>query len=249
MKLRDRARPQGVIDLWMRSVEAEFGSGGHVATLLRLNPIVQKMIETPGQTDDLVEFGYVLGADNCELEFAMRSLELLAEAAGPSVAAVLNTRATAVSVADGWNAGVLDRIQYTHSNMTPVPIFLQLVQQRYLQSNQFSVPASQQVGIVVVDVQHVVGNRLEVARVQRTVTVQLRRVFNAGQPISEGPNGNLVVMVERGPTLLEDVAALSRAIMAEPSLSTHAVRVWIEPLSDDEIHLQSHLESLLGKLG
>src|SRR4029453_11446364 len=103
MKLRDRAHPQGVIDTWMRSVEAEFGGGGHVGTLLRLNPTVRRLLESPAQTDQLVEFGYVLGMDNRELEFAMRSLQLLGDAAGPSVAAALQTRATAVHVADGWN--------------------------------------------------------------------------------------------------------------------------------------------------
>jgi hypothetical protein len=207
------------------------------------------LLESPAQTDQLVEFGYTLGADNRELEFAMRSLQLLGEAGGPSFSAALQTRGAAVNVADGWNAGVLDRTEHVNSNITPVPIFVQLIQQRYLQSDQFSVSPSQQVAIIVVDVQHVVGNRLELARVQRTVIDHLRRVFNAGQPISEGPNGNIVALVERGPTLLEDVANVSRSIAAEPSLSTQALRVWIEPLSDDEIHLESHLESLVGKIG
>src|SRR3954447_3480620 len=249
MKLRDRSRPQGVIDLWIRSVEAEFGGGEQIVTLQRLAPMIREMLETPAQVPShLVEMGYVLGVDNRPLDFALRSLELLAEATGPAAAAVLKTRASAVNVADGWNAGVLNRTQHVNSRLTPVPIFLQLVQQRYLQAGEFDTSPSQQVVIVVVDVQHVVGSRLEQARVQRTVTEHLRGVFNAGQPVSAGTNGNLVVMVERSPSLLDDVAAVSRAIASDPTLSSHALRVWIEPLSDDEIHLASHLESLVGQL-
>jgi len=249
MKLRDRSRPPGVIDLWIRSVEAEFGGGEQIVTLQRLSPLVREMLETPADAPShLVEMGFVLGVDNRRLEFALRSLELLAEASGPAAEAVFKTRAAAVNVADGWNAGVLNRTQHVNSRLTPLPIFLQLVQQRYLQADEYAVPPSQQVVIVVVDVQHVVGSRLEQARVQRTVTEHLRHVFNAGQPVSAGTNGNLAVMVERSPSLLDDVAAVSRAIAADATLSAHALRVWIEPLSDDQIHLESHLESLLGEL-
>jgi len=250
MKLRERSSPQGVIDQWLQLVEAEFGSGGHVASLRRMSSTVQKVLESPAQAPShLVDLGYAIGVDNRDLTFALRSLELLAQAGGQATAAALNTRSAAVLVADGWNAGVLNRTQTISSTLTPLPFFVQLLQQHYTRADDFALPANQRVVLVIVDVQHVVGNRLELARVQRTVIDHLRAVFSAGQPVSEGPNGNLVVMVERSSTLLDDVAAVGRVLAADPSVKVHALRVWIEPLSDDEIHLESHLESLLGKVG
>ena len=136
------------------------------------------------------------------------------------------------------------------SSLTPLPFFVQLLQQRYTRADDFAVPANRPRGA---------GHRRcatrgwqssrKLARVQRTVIDHLHTVFSAGQPVSEGPNGNLVVMVERSPTLLDDVATVGRVLAADSSLTDHTLRVWIEPLSDDEIHLESHLESLLGKVG
>ena len=102
MKLRERSSPQSVIDQWLQLVEAEFGSGGHIASLRRMSSTVQKLLESPAQAPShLVDLGYAIGVDNRDLAFALRSLELLGQAGGPTTAAALNTRSAAVLVADG----------------------------------------------------------------------------------------------------------------------------------------------------
>lgn len=210
---------------------------------------MQQLLETRTHASArLADFGYHIAQDNHELRVALRSLELLAEAGRYCTPTKLDTRGAVIQVTNGWSSGVLNRTSPINPAITPMPMFAHLLQQRYSQGDLHAMPASKRVVLVVVDLQHVMTNRLELARVRAAIVHHLRGVFNAGQPVAEGTNGNVVALVDRGPLLLDEVADVRLALESDPTLSAHTLHVWIEPLADDQIHLTSHLEGLLGKI-
>ncbi len=261
MKLRDSSRDSRsgrpsrlAIDAWFVSVEFTFSIGLHTSTLQRLAPTVCELIEEPSRLNScVVEFGYQLGSANLDLDFAISCLEMLTAVVDDQLANSLNTRSVAVLLAEGWNSGMLGRLQSSVDLLTPMSVFLHLLQQRYLE-NKPRVGCreihgiSKRVVVVVVDLRDVATTELEFERIRATTIRTIRDVCSAGQPISEGANGNLVVMVERDSELHALVGKLRRLILADASLHANRIHVWIEPLSDTDIHLESHLESLAGQI-
>ena len=249
MKLKDSLTAQFVIDEWMRTIDAEFGNGSHVATLGRLAPTIRRLLEQPAQLEhSLIEYGYQLGSASHSLDFATQCLQMLTRVCEPDLAARLDNRAVAVLVAEGWNSGMLGRLHPVEDMLTPPPIFLQLLQQRYVRVEHSVDRISRRVVLVMVDLSDVLTTRLELERLRIEVISLVRQAWPDGQPITVGANGNIAVMVERHHSLHVAVADARRRIVTHDSLQTHHVHVWIEPLSDAEMHVRSHLESLIGPI-
>lgn len=249
MKLKDSVSVQATIDAWMGAIEAEFGIGWHTATLNRLMRTITELIERADQlAPAVIEFGYQNGNANHGLHFTMRCLELLAEVAEMPLADRLNTRQVAVLVAEGWNSGMLGRLHPTNELLTPMPVFLHLLKQRYVSAEAHTDRLGRRVVLVVVDLGDVLTDRMEFERLRATTIDALRSVWSSAHPISEGANGNLVVMVDRDEELHALVATLRQSIFTDTSLYAHRIHIWIEPLSDAGFHIQSHLESLVGPI-
>jgi len=249
MKLKDFLSAQAVIDAWMEAVEVEFGLGWHTATLNRLSGTVAGLIDHPSQlAPAVIEFGYQNGNANHSLDFTMRCLELLTEVADLALADRLDTRNVAVLVAEGWNSGMLGRLHPTNELLTPMPVFLHLLKQRYVSAEAQTDRLGRRIVLIVVDLRDVTTTRMEFERLRATAINTLRSVWSSAHPISEGVNGNLVVMVDRDEALHAMVGKVRRMVLADGSLHSHRVHVWIEPLSDAGFHLESHLESLVGPI-
>ncbi|MEO6124273.1 MAG: hypothetical protein ABIR32_11235 [Ilumatobacteraceae bacterium] len=249
MKSKEFLSTQAVLDAWAGAIEAEFGTGRQTATLERLAPVIAEIIESPAQIAPVVvEFGYQYGDANIGLGFTMRCLELLASVSNPSLASALDTRDAAVLAAEGWNSGMIGRLHRGDDLLTPMSVFLHVLQQCYISNEAHPARSGRRVVLVVVDMGDVVTTRGAFERLRNTTIAMLRSVWSSAHPISEGSNGNLVVMVGRDDELHASVGRLRRLLLSDTSIDTKRVHVWIEPLSDSRIHLDSHLQSLVGPI-
>lgn len=261
MKLRDSSKDSRsghpsrlAVDAWLASVESTFGIGWHTSTLRRLAPAISELIQEPSHLNScVVEFGYQLGSANLDLDLTIKCLEILTTVVDGPLADTLNTRNVAVLVAEGWNSGMVGRLQPSLDLLTPMSVFVHLLQQRYLENKLRAERRdiqgiSKRAVVVVVDLRDVATTEIEIQRIRATTIRTIREVCSAGQPISEGANGNLVVMVERDSELHPLVGKLRRLILSDTSVHANRIHVWIEPLSDTDIHLESHLESLVGPI-
>ncbi len=248
MKLRDLSRTSTVLDLWQRSIAAEFGSRGHVATAARLGATISTLLDQPGLAPALlVDFGHQIGADGLDLDFALRALQLLAVEARRRSGVELGTRIAAVAVANGWSTGVVNRARLVHSTITPRPIFMQLLRQRFDTGGEMVLCPAARAVLVVAEIDSSMTDALELSRVQMGVVQHLRSVFGSGQPIAAGTNGTVIVLVEREQFVAGDVLRIAKHF-ASSSLDASPVRVWIEPLPLSRIHLDAHIEGLIGEL-
>jgi hypothetical protein len=253
MRLRERSQSIDVADLWLLTVTAEFGSGRQAAALRRMVPLVRQLLDGRRDAEDvLIEMGRQFGHEGCDLGFALRSLEMLfAAREDGSTRSVgvsdLRTRAAALAMCNGWNTGVIERSRPSDPLLTPMPIFMRLLQQRYMRGDVLHEPDTRFV-VVVIDIQLLSQKPLALLRVRSGLVGHLRDVFFDGQPLAEGSNGNLLAMVQRDPDLQFHVADLRGRIASDPHLGDLALHTWVEPLADAEIHLASHIESLAGPI-
>jgi len=263
MRAKDSGVAPTVIDTWMAAVEHEFGVGWQSATLRgRTHDIVADLIAAgDGAAQHVTRFGEVLGRENLDLGFATTCLQLLTQsaangggasgggtgtagsrAAGAGAGPLrLDTKAIAVALADGWNTGISARQHLTQSGVTPMPVMLQMLRQRY-RSSQLPL------AVAVVDVQSLTCSQLEQMRVRSAVLRLAQSVFHAGQPLAEGGNGNLIALVDRDELSLALVAELRLRIAGDPALSAQRLHVWLEPLSASDVHLEAHLAGLAGDI-
>ena len=240
---------QRVMDAWLDAIEGEFGLGWHTATLARLHPTVVDLLERPDAfASSIVEFGYEHGAASHDLDFGMRCLELLGTVTDQRFADRLDARDVAVLLAEGWNAGTIARLRPTDDLLTPMPVFLHLLQQRYAGAAAQQQRVSSRVVLVVVDLRDLVATRPELERVRAATIATIRSIWSAAHPISEGINGNLAVMVERTDATHAQAGRLRQLILSDESVHADRIRIWIEPLSDASIHVVSHLEGLVGAI-
>lgn len=247
MKLKDSLSTPAVVDAWRAAIQAEFGVGRSSATLELLEPLVADVVDSPARVDPfIVEFGYRNGSANQGLDFTMRCLEVLASVSDMPLATALDTRSAAVLAAEGWNSGVLGRFNSSDGLLTPIPVLRHLLKQRYVGAEAHPDRIGRRIVIVVVDLRDVIATPIQLRRLRASNIEMLRSVWSIAHPISEGSNGNLVVMVERDVELHASVARLRQMILNDCSPHSDRVRIWIEPLSDAGIHLDSHLESLVG---
>ncbi len=247
MKLVGSRSKGDVIDAWLASIVTEFGNGWHSSTAERVLPIVGEMIESPTRmSTSVIEFGHRHGAAQHTLDFTIRCLELLTWACDDELAAQLNTRDVAVLLTEGWNSGSLGHHHRSVDQLTPMPVFLHLLKQRYVSADSASDRISRRVVLVVVDLREIVTSRIEFESLRASAIGTLRSVWTAGEPISEGAHGTFVVMAERDHDLHATVGRLRRLMLIDSAVQSNRAHVWIEPLSDVGLHLESHLESLVG---
>lgn len=247
MRAKDAMVAQQVIDTWMAAVEQEFGQGWQVSALrARTATVVRDVLKGPDHAVPcMAQFGRELGRHDIDLGFATACLQLLSQSAPPEAASALCTKAAAVALVEGWNAGVSEPARATppsRAGITPMPVFVQLLRQRFQ-------PPVGRVALVVIDVQQLTCSQLEQVRVRSGVLRLVRAVFSAGQPITEGANGNLVVLLDRDQYAVELVSDLIRRIAADHALALHQLRVWIEPLSTSEMHAEAHVAGIAGENG
>ena len=235
------------MDAWSTAIDEEFGVGWHTDTLMGLEPTMRLMLERPDAfAPAVIEFGHRTGAASHDLAFSLRCLELLGTVAGDAFAERLDSRHVAVLVAEGWNAATIARLRPDDHDLTPMALFLHFMRLRYARADACAGRMSREAALVVVDLSDVLATRSELASLRTTTIAAARSIWSVAHPISQGANGNLVVMADRDDMLHAQVGKLRRLVLTDESLHAHKIHVWVEPLSDARFHLESHLVSLVG---
>ena len=235
---------QHIIDTWVARVEREFGSGWQAAALRsEAAGLVAALLSGPNEADSAVgAFGQRLGEQQLDLGTVTSFVDLLIRSAPRRVAAPLRTKRAAVALADGWHAGCLAVVPATTALLTPWPVFVEMVRHASGRSTGLR--------LVVVDVQQLRYSPAQRAVARDAIVTVLRRVFRAGQPVAEGGNGNLVVLVERdelSAARLAELQAALRDVTTESAVpqAVDALRVWVEPLGTAAVHLEAHLDGII----
>jgi hypothetical protein len=247
MKARDFGSSKARTERWLRAVASEYGQGSHVASAQRLADDIQQLCElSEGRSERITSLGREIAFEGHTLADANRWLELLAVPADEQLRELLDSRAAAIAVAQGWTDGTLHRRERLDSQITPLPAVLHLLRQQYSRPVDLAGSASEGPILVVVDVSQVVTDRLDTHRLRASLLRHLRSELPAAYPIAQGANGNLLVLVERSAGLANKIVSIDQAIVNDPALEQQVIRVWLEPLASDRIHLESHLAGLVG---
>ena len=247
MKSREFATAKARTDRWLRSVNDEYGNGSHVSSANRLLGKIQQLCEmTEGYGDALVVLGREIAQEGHTLADANRWLELLAVQSSGGLRSALSNRSAAIAIARGWTDGTLRRNDGVDSQITPLPAVLHLLRQEYNRPGARSALGGEGPVLIVVDTSQVVTDRQNTRRLRTSLLRHLRSELAEANPIAEGPNGNLLVLADRTADLATKVAAIDQRILDDPALEEQTIRIWIEPLGGDRIHLDSHLAGLVG---
>lgn len=229
------------------AVAAEYGEGGHSASAQRLVPNVVELFESPQLAlSGLTTIGRQVASEGHTLADANRWVELITNEAADALRVVLSSRPAAVAIAQGWTDATLRRRDGIDSAVTPVPALLHLLRREYVRVDAAPAPGAEVGVLIVVDSSRAVTDRLDGQRLRTSLLRHMRAVLGEHQLIAEGTNGNLVALADRTSELPTKVAAIDERILNDPALQTHIIRVWIEPLAMDGIHLDSHLSDLVG---
>ncbi|HEY4331601.1 MAG TPA: hypothetical protein VGM78_03485 [Ilumatobacteraceae bacterium] len=247
MKVGEFSAMDDVISLWREAVDAEFDRDIHRELASRLVPVIAEVARSVSELPaGLFQIGFETGSAGVELGFAFRVVQLLAKVCPQAAAVGLRTLAAATNLADGWNAAVVEQVRPATAILTPLPIVVGMIRERLQLGLGLMFSRSAGVAVVVIDLHDLVLGTAALHELQAAVARHVRGVFTSGEPLTAGPNGNMLVLVARDGRLAELAARLSEHVRADPLLRAYPVRVWIEPIAPALFHLGSHIESLVG---
>lgn len=247
MKSREFGTAKARTDRWLRAVADEYGPGSHLSSAHRLVRDIQHLCQvSEGHSELLTTLGRNIASEGHTLADANRWLELLAPYADDPLHHVLSSRSAAVAIAQGWTEGTLRRRDGLDSQITPLPAVLHLLRQQYDRIQAHPDSIAEGPILIVIDTSQVVTDRLDTRRLRTSLIRHLRAELPESYPIAQGANGNLLVLAERSPELANKVAAIDQRVLNDPPLDQQIIRIWLEPLASDRIHLDSHLAGLVG---
>ena len=215
-------------DAWLRDVRALWGERAYRA-LTEVAPLL-----THGDGDRLAIVGARLARQGHRLDEVFEWCTLLA-VRSRSFRSFLTNGGT-VALAHGWTEGVL-RDEFGATAVIGLDVLRLRVQRQFELSISLGEAPERVLALLVVDTQ---GRHDYADRVAR----HARAAFTAGETIATGPNGNLLVLVQRSPEVRTRTLALIEALSGDEQLLGTPFRVWIEPLANMAEHFDSHLLGL-----
>ncbi len=247
MKSREIGTANARANRWLRAIADEYGQGSVLSSAQRLLSQIQILCGIEDNFDEAVsKLGQSIAKEGHTLGDAQRWLTILLPLSTEPLRHALSSRTAAVALAQGWVEGTVRRREGVDSDVQPLAALLHLIRQEYLRNDDRLTSQGDGPVLVVVDLSHVITDRMDVHRVRSSIVRHLREELGPVPPIAEGANGNLLALAERSPTLGQRVARVDQRIQADERLERQTIRVWVEPLATHRLHLESHLLGLVG---
>ena len=221
-------RARRTVQTWVHQIE--LGWGERAATTARsLVPLL-----TPLPASDFLAAGEAAAIRGHGLDDVIAWFRLLARRSRPMRG--LLARGGLVDLAAGWADGVL-RSEYGEEQVVPLALLRLRLEQQVALATRHGRRPGDDLALVAASVG---GGSAE----RQRVVQHARALFAGGEPMAMAPNGTLLVMVTRGPSLHARTLAFEQAVRADDCLHNTTIRVWVEPLAMAAEHVDSHLLGL-----
>lgn len=226
-------RARRSIQTWLRQVELGWGERA-AATARSLVPLL-----TPLPAADFLAAGEAAAIHGHGLDDLIAWFRLLGRRCRPLRAQL--AQGGLVDLAAGWADGVL-RSEYGAEQVVPLALLRLRLEQQVAQSARLGRRPGDDLALVAATVS--TSDAASGAEQRRRVLQHARSVFASGESMAMAPNGTLLVLVTRGPSLHTRTLAFEQAVRSDDRLHNTTIRVWVEPLAMAAEHVDSHLLGL-----